>query len=313
MAEAYKLNENPVAEQIFLFAGWRQWADAGSVSSGLPQYLIQKMGAHKIGQIYPDGFYLFQIPGTHDLLRPVVKFKHGYPESLTTQTNEFYYAGDEKRGLVFFIGDEPHIDIERYVSTFLQAARALKVKRIIGLGGVYGEIPYDKERMVSCNYSLHRMKKEMEQLGVDLSSYHGGASIGSVICKRAGERKLEYTGMYAFAPNYDLSEVAQVESSIRIENDFMAWLAVMRRVNYMLKLDFDLSDLEEKSRQLIEAMDAKIDEIEKLAPQGGVREYIRRLSDEYNENPFNPVDEFWEEKLRGLFDKLEDDGEASKD
>ncbi len=311
MAEAYKLTEIPQAEQIILFAGWHQWADAGSVSSGLPRYLIQKTGARPIGKLIPDGFYLFQIPGTHDLLRPVVKFNHGYPESLSTQTNDFFYAGDEKRGLAFFIGDEPHIDIERYVAAFLQAARALKVKRIIGLGGVYGEIPYDKDRLVSCNYSLRRMKKEMEQLGVDLSSYHGGASIGSVVCKRAGERKMEYTGMYAFAPNYDFSEIAQVESSIRIENDFMAWLAIMRRVNYMLKLDFDLSDLEAKSRQLVEAMDAKVEEIEKMAPQGGVREYLHRLSEEYNENPFNPADEFWEEKLRGLFDKMEDDGEPS--
>ena len=61
-----------------MIVGWRQWADAGGISSELPQYLIEKTGAQKIGEIKPDGFYLFQIPGTHHFLRPEIKLKEGY-------------------------------------------------------------------------------------------------------------------------------------------------------------------------------------------------------------------------------------------
>jgi hypothetical protein len=105
------------------------------VSSGLPEYLIQLTGARQIGRINPDGFYLYQVPGTHDLLRPVVNFKEGFPISLKSQQNEFYYSGDDERGLVIFIGDEPHMDIERYSAAVLDAAEALNVKRIVGLWG----------------------------------------------------------------------------------------------------------------------------------------------------------------------------------
>ena len=113
MDDYISLHDVPKAKEMYLIAGWRQWADAGSISSGLPQYLIQKLNARKIGSIQSEGFYLFQIPGTHDLVRPVVKFKEGFPEYLQKRSNEFFYSGDKKKGLVIFLGDEPHLEAER--------------------------------------------------------------------------------------------------------------------------------------------------------------------------------------------------------
>src|SRR5690606_8719301 len=115
-------------------------------------------------------------PGTHELVRPVVRFDEGMPVALEGQRNEIYYAGDEQRGLVIFLGDEPHLDVERYVAALLQVAQTLNVKRIVGLGGVYGELPYDKERLVSGVYSQPHLKAEVEALAVNLSDYQGGAS-----------------------------------------------------------------------------------------------------------------------------------------
>lgn len=305
MAELYELRRKPEAEEIYMLAGWRQWADAGSVSSGLPMYLVQKLDARRIGTLNSDGYYLFQIPGTHDLVRPAVKFNQGYPETLDTPDNELFYTGDKKRGLVIFIGDEPHLNIERYIQSLLDVAEELGVKRIIGFGGVYGELPYDKERMISCNYSLKRMKPDMERLAVSFSDYQGGASIGSYLCRRAGERGMEYAGLYAFVPNYDFSGSEPEGNSIRIETDFMAWLGVIRRVNYFLKLELDLSDLEEKSGRLVKLMDDKVDEIDRAAPEFGVREYLRRISEDFSETTFEPLDDIWEDQLRKLLDKFD--------
>jgi proteasome assembly chaperone (PAC2) family protein len=307
MADALALWEKPEVEEIYLVAGWRQWADGGSISSGLPHYLIQKTGARQIGEIRPDGFYLFQIPGTHDLVRPVVRFEEGYPESLKIRQNELHFARLGDKGLVIFLGDEPHMDVERYVDALLSAARQLNVRRIISFGGVYGELPYDKERMVSAIFSLPEMKAGLEPLALNFSNYQGGASIGSYVCRRAGELGIEMVGLYAFVPTYDFSSLGKVENSIRIENDFMAWLNVMRRVEHMLNLGFDLSDLEARSQRLIEVIEAKIDEIDEASPQLGLREYMQRLSDEFVENPFNPLDEIWEEELKRLFGKMDDE------
>jgi proteasome assembly chaperone (PAC2) family protein len=307
MTDAVEILEHPEAEEMYMIVGWRQWADAGSTSSGLPDYLIEQTKARKIGSIRPDGFYLFQIPGTHDLVRPVVKFEQGYPESLETQHNDLYYADHNQHGLLIFIGDEPQMDIERYTKSILHIVKTLSVKRIIGLGGVYGELPYNKERMISSIYSLTEMKEELQNIAVNLSDYHGGASVGSYICRRSGEQGIEYVSFYAFVPAYDFSNTAQVANSIRIENDYMAWLGIMQRINHMIHLELDLADLEEKSKELIELFDKRIAELDDESPQLGVRDYINRLSDEFVPIPFSPLDDVWEQELRRLFDQSDGD------
>lgn len=313
MSELMELWERPEAKELYMIAGWRQWADAGSISSGLPQYLVRQTDARQIGELKADDFYLFQIPGTHDLVRPVVRFESGFPQSLESQRNELYFTGNEQRGLLIFLGDEPHLNIERYVQAILDVAADLGVRRIVGLGGVYGELPYDKERMISCNYSQQGMRDELENLAVNFSDYHGGASIGSYFCRRAAERDMEYVGLYAFVPTYDFSNIPQIGDAIRLENDFMAWLGVMRRVNYMLKMDIDLSDLQERSKRLVEVVDARVEELESASPQLSVRDYLERLADDFDEVPFEPLDAVWEEELRRLLDGedgVADDGIA---
>jgi proteasome assembly chaperone (PAC2) family protein len=310
MPEALDLWEQPKAERVYMIVGWRQWADAGSVSSGLPEYLVQQTQARPIGKINPDGFYLFQIPGTHDLVRPIVEFDDGYPKSLEVSRNEFFYTGDEERGVVIFLGDEPHLDIERYTAALLKAAKTLNVQRIVGLGGVYGELPYNKERIVSCNYSLPRLKDEVLQLAVTLSDYHGGASIGSYMCRRAGDQNMEYVGLYAFVPAYNFSEPTQIGNGLRIDNDFMAWLGIMRRVNYMLKIGLNLSDLEDRSEQVVKVMDTKIAELDSSSPQLGVRDYLAQLTEGFTEVTFAPLSNVWEEEMRRL---LDEDEESSED
>jgi len=307
MSEALEIWEKPSAQEISMLLGWRQWADAGSISSGLPAYLVKQLGAKQIGRIRPDGFYLFQFPGTHDLVRPVVRFKQGYPAALETPKNEIYYAGNERQGLAIFIGDEPHLDVERYAEAILHAARTLGVKLMVSFGGVYGELPYDKERMVSCIYSQPQLKEQVADLAVNLSDYQGGASIGSFLCRKAGEQGIDLFGFYAFVPTYDFSGIDKISNAIRIENDFMAWLGVMRRVNYLLKIGIDLSDLEQKSQHLLELVDDKMEELDKSSPELGVRDYLRRLSEEFNEVPFDPLSDVWEQELRRLFDKFDTD------
>lgn len=309
MTETIKLWERPEADELILLIGWRQWADAGSVSSGLPQYLIQQTSARQIGEIRPDGFYMFQIPGTHDLVRPVIRFNEGYPDSLQRQQNEFYYVEMGHKGVIIFLGDEPHLDAERYVNALISAARQLNVSRMISFGGVYGELPYDKERLISAIYSLPKLKSDLKELSVNFSNYQGGASIGSYVCRRAGELGIDFVGFYAFVPNYDFSALAKIENTIRVENDFIAWLNIMRRVNFWLKINFNLDDLEERSERLVEVINAKINELDEAVPHAGLREYLQRLSDEFEETPFNPLDEVWEEELKRLFDKMDDDVE----
>jgi predicted ATP-grasp superfamily ATP-dependent carboligase len=306
MDDFIELWQKPAAEEKYMIAGWHQWADAGAISSGLPEYLIKHLGAQKIGEIKPEGFYLFQIPGTHHFLRPEVKLNEGYRESLSSRRNEFFYAGDDNKGLVIFLGDEPHLDAERYADAFFDVVEALDIRRVVVIGGVYGAMPYDKDRDVSCVYSLRNMKEELSNYAVRFSNYEGGATIGTYLVDKAEQRELEFVVFYAFVPAYDFSQLSSLLQGMRIENDYKAWYDLMRRFNHMFRLGVDLSDLERQSAELLSSMESKIDEIAQKMPQLKVEDYMNKLAEDFTEKPFMPLDDVWERELGDLFEDMED-------
>ncbi len=301
MHNLVELWEKPTVEEKYMVVGWHQWADAGAISSGLPQYLIKHTDARKIGEIKPNGFYMFQIPGTHHFLRPEIKLNDGYPEALTSGKNELFYSKTNDKGLVIFLGTEPHLNAEQYAEAFFDTADELGIKRIVGVGGVYAGMPYDKDRDISCAYSLKPMKDELAKYAVRFSNYEGGATIGSYLLDKAKERGLEFFVLYAFVPAYDFSELSTHLQGVRIENDYKAWYDLMRRLNHMFNLGIDLSDLEEQSDDLILSMAAKIRDLEKQAPELNVRQYLEMISKEFRERSFMPLDDVWERELGDLF------------
>ena len=288
-------------EGIQMIAGWHQWADAGDVSSGLPQYLIDQTRATKIGELKSDDFYLFQLPGTHHLLRPVIRLSEGHPKELQERRNEFYYSGVGDNGLLVFVGEEPHLDEARYAESFLDAVEELGVTRVATIAGVHGPVPYDRDREISCVYSLPQMREELANYGVKFSNYEGGTTISMYLAHLAGQRGIELLRFCAHVPSYDFSEGAAIVHPLAMENDFKAWLDLMRRLDHMFSLEMDLSDLERQSGQLASAWESKIAEWERI-PSLRVRAYMEEVNAKYTERPFLPLSDAWEDALGDLFE-----------
>ena len=299
MNELIELWEKPALVKAMI-AGWRQWADAGGISSGLPQYLVEQTQAARIGRIRPDGFYLFQIPGTHHLMRPVVKLNEGYREALQERRNEFFYSAD--KGLLIFLGEEPHQNEDQYAKAFFDAVEELGVERVAAVAGVYGPVPYGRDRDVSCVYSLPGMKEELSRYAVRFSNYEGGATISTYLAHKAEPREIEFFTFYAFVPSYVFSTRSIAVQQIAIEEDFKAWYDLMLRLSHMFGLDLDLSDLERRSKELIADWDAKIDHLASTMPKLGVRDYMEQVNEDFEERPFEPLGDVWEEALRDLFE-----------
>lgn len=306
MNNLLELTEIPKAERIVMICGWRQWADAGSVSSSLPEYLIEQTGARKIGVIRPESFYLFQIPGAHHLLRPHIRLEDGYRQELEVRRNEFFYTGNEERGLVIFLGDEPHLHVDRYAETFFAAVKQLNVRRIAGVGGVFAPVPYDLERQISAIYSLPAMHPELEAYALTFSNYEGGSSIGSYLVSQAEPQNIEYLSFYAIVPAYDFEQSAGLPQGIRIDNDYKAWYDILRRLNHLLDLSIDLTDLQRKSDELLERIDNQLAELEEKMPQLGLSEFMERLREQFTELPYIPLGDVWEDELNQLFEDFDE-------
>lgn len=305
MDSLLEFTERPAREETVMVAGWRQWADAGDVSSGLPEYLVSQVGARKIGEIKSDSFFIFQIPGTHHFLRPEIKLEDGHRKELRHHRSEIYYGERGSKGILLFLGDEPHLNIERYAEAFFHIATESNAKRVIGLGGVYGAVPFDKDRHVLCTYSLPRMKKELDEYALQFSNYEGGVSIGSYLADRAEEIGMEYASWYAMVPMYDLAQLSPLLEGISIEHDWKAWYDITQRLNHMFKLGLDLADLQQHSRELITTIKQQLDDLEAKVPQAGIQTYLEKLAQDFTDTSFMPLDDAWE---RGLGDLLNDIG-----
>jgi predicted ATP-grasp superfamily ATP-dependent carboligase len=306
MDELITFWEKPASEETVMIVGWRQWADAGAISSKLPEYLIEQLGARKIGEFKSDDFYLFQVPGTHHFLRPVIKLEEGYPKALERKKNEIFYSGDQKKGIIIFLGDEPHLHVNQYGDLFFTAVKTLNIKRVVAIGGVYGPMPYDKDRQVSCTYSLRGMKEELDNYAVRFSNYEGGATIGSYLVKQAEQESIEFLVFYGFVPAYDFSHSSISSQEVRIEQDYKAWYDLVKRFNHMFGLRIDLSDLQRLSDDLVAAMDSQIDELDEQMPQLQVRVQIEKLGEGFTERPFMPLGDVWQQELDDLFSDLDD-------
>jgi len=196
--------------------------------------------------------------------------------------------------------------VELYAEAFFHAVKELGVRRVAAVGGVYGAMPYDRDREVSCVYSLPEMKVELAEYAVKFSNYEGGATIGTYFVDRAEQSEVEFLVFYAFVPAYDLSELSTHLQGLRIENDFKAWYDLMTRLNHMFDLEVDLSGLRRQGDELTSSMDYKIDELERAMPQLKVREYVESLTRDFVEMSFMPLSEVWERELGDLFEDMED-------
>jgi len=302
MSDILELWQNPGPARG-LIAGWNQWADAGKVSSGLPAHLVSMADARQIGGLSSDGFYLFQIPTGHHLMRPVVKLNEGHVESLSEHRNAFYYAHNQGQAFYIFEGDEPHINEAAYADAFLDAIRELGIERIVVVAGVYGAVPYDKDREVSCAYSLPHLKKELERLAVRFSNYDGGSTIGTYLIAKAEERDVEAIAFYSVIPSYDFSQKTLSVQPVVIGEDHKAWYELALRIDHMLGLGLDLSDLASQSQELVNVWQAKLDQLSRTMPQLHIDEYLNKLRDGFEERPFVPLDDVWIEGLKDVFDE----------
>ena len=281
------LHEKPPAE--YLLAGWKpQWSDGGEISSGLPQYLVDKLGARKIGEMGKEVStmcYPFQVPGTHDAFRPGAAYHEGLPSIEMYRENHFYDAGN---GLIIFLGEEPWFRIDIYAEAFFNAVTELGVKRTVAVEGYNGPAPPEMERSVNCSYSRPDMKEELEKYGVGFSGYGSGRRSGPTIAMALitlAHYEYPDIGMFRFgsmAPMY--SFLTANNEPVGISRDHRSFYDIMRRLKALLKLDIDLAELKEKGDDESHRLQETLDRIASSNPTA--KEIIDRARSDFKYTPF---------------------------
>ena len=290
--ELVVFQEKPSAQ--YLIAGWRrQWSDGGGISGGLPRYLIEKLGAKKIGELgstVSTMCYPFQVAGTHDTFRPLAAYEDGLPSQPMHRENYFYDAGN---GLIIFRGQEPWFRLDVFADGFFQAIRDLGITQTAAVEGVNGPVPPEMERRITCVYSKPEMRKTLDRYGMQFSSYGSEGRRGPTIAMALvtfghyNYPDLEMFRIGAMAPMYPF--VTADNEPVGIPRDHRSFYDIMRRLKAIFKLDIDLTELETLGKNESEELQGRLDRISSTNPEA--KQLIEGVRTDYDFTPFEePVD-----------------------
>ena len=237
------ITEKPKLRQPYLVCGISGWVDGGEAATGSVRYLVKKLKAKRFAEIPIDRFHIFQVPGQLSL-RPQVIIEDGLLKEHRYPQNQFFYSVNPyaDRDLILFLGTEPNLNWEEYAEAILSVAEEFAVFRIYLLGGVLDKTPHTKEPGVSCACSSDQLRQEMRKYGMEFSNYEGPGRFGTTllyICQKMQMPMVSITARATYYPEFNIV-IPRNPKSIR---------AVVRRLNSLLRLNLDFSDLDTEANE----------------------------------------------------------------
>ncbi len=263
--------EKPMLRHPYMVCGISGWVDGGEAATGSIQYLVRKLEAKGFAEIPTNRFHIFQVPGQLSL-RPHIKIEDGILKEHRFPQNQFFYwvNPNADNDLILFLGTEPNLNWEEYADAILGVAEELAVIRIYLLGGVLDKTPHTREPGVSCACSSDQLKEEMRKYSVQFSNYEGPGSFSTTLLRICQDRQGQMVSLTTRATYYP-------EFDIIIPHNPKAIRAVVSRLNHLLRLNLDSSDLDKQA----EEFEAKLSFMASQNP--AFRTYVEELEKDFIE------------------------------
>jgi proteasome assembly chaperone (PAC2) family protein len=267
-----KLNiyKRPKLNNPRILLGFSGWMDGGEVSTGTVKYLIDKLGAQRFAEIEPDGFYIYNFPGSMEItsmFRPHTKIKDGLITSYEVPTNAFFY--NEENNVILFLGKEPNLQWEEFASRIFSLCSEFGVKVIYFIGSVAGLVPHTREPRLFCSVSDAKLKETLQRYGVNFTNYEGPASMVTYLTANSHKEGLSTASLVATTPAY-----VQGHNPKCIET-------VTRRLAGILGLQIELDDL----RIISDEFEKKLSDIVQEQPE--LAGNIHKLEEDYDNEIFD--------------------------
>jgi predicted ATP-grasp superfamily ATP-dependent carboligase len=186
-----------------LVIGFSGWMNAGDLSTGTAQFLIDKFNAFEFGNIRPEPFYIYNFPGSMEFaaaFRPHTEIEEGLIKEYREPSNVFY--ADTANNLILFHGREPNLAWHEYSDCLMSLCSQLGVIQIIFVGSVAGLTPHTREPRIICSASNEEIKSLLEHLGFRLTNYLGPAGIITFLTLKAREKNIGMINLIAEIPAY---------------------------------------------------------------------------------------------------------------
>ena len=254
-----------------MVCGISGWVDGGEAATGSVRYLTKKLKAKAFAEIPIAKFHVFQVPGQPSI-RPHVRIEDGLLKEHRFPQNQFFYwiNPSTAHDLILFLGSEPNLNWGEYADAILDVAQHFDTARVYRLGGVMDDSLYTMEPNVSCICSSSELKVEMQDYAVQFTSYEGPGTFGTTlhhVCQNRGLEMVSMTTRAAYYPEFD----------VFIPHNPKAIRGLVRRLNSLLRLNLDLSDLDSE----VEDLEGKLTFMAKQ--NASYAAYIKQIEKDYVE------------------------------
>lgn len=261
---------NPYA--ILAFSGW---GDAGDSSTDAARHLIEVHDAETVARFDADRYFDFQVN------RPVVTLDESGVRSIKWPSTEIMVANIGDQDVVVVLGEEPNFNWKRFVGELGDALVSLGVRTAVTLGSFAGQVPHTVPVPVVGSASA---TGTIAAHGLLPSRYVGPTGIIGVLSQTLSNRNIDTISLWAAVPHYLSSQSYPPGSE-----------ALLRKASEILGFNLDVADLEGKSYEFRNDVDAAVDESDELA------DYVRLLEAE-GMDPDEESDDLFEEIERYLRD-----------
>ncbi len=253
-----------------LLMGFSGWMDGGNISTGTIKFLAEQLDAPKAAEIDPEGFYIYNFPGTMEItamFRPHARIRDGIVRSCEMPSNTFFV--NEDNNLILFAGKEPNLGWAEFTDCIFSLCRQFEVKTIYFIGSVAGLVPHTRQPRFTCSVSNEGLKETMSRYGVRMSNYEGPASIVTHLTAMAGQNGVSMVALVAEIPAYVQGHNPGCIS------------AVAKLLSNILGLHLDL----ERLKNTGEEFERKLSEI--IAEQPELATHIGKLEEDYDNDVFD--------------------------
>ncbi|MEO6397229.1 MAG: PAC2 family protein [Tepidiformaceae bacterium] len=250
---------DPVA--VVAFAGWN---DAASAATNAARFVVRRLGARKFASIDPEPFIDFRDT------RPTVRMNARNEREISWPANDFFYARNPTgpHDIVVAIGLEPNLRWRTFADAYAGLFREMNVKLAVSLGALMADVPHTRDVRVTGSAFDVAVAKDLD---LAVSNYEGPTGIVGVLHQMLREREVRAASLWANVPHY-----------ITTSQNPPATIALLRRLQKILQIEIDYSELESAGSRFVDEINTAI------SGNSDVLEYVRRLESELDSGQSTP-------------------------
>lgn len=244
---------DPVA--VIAFSGWN---DAASAATNAARWVARRLGARRFATIESDDFYDFSEN------RPSVRIDLKGGREIVWPQNEFFYARNPTgpHDIVIAVGIEPNLRWQTFSNAYYDVFKQAGCTLAVSLGALLADVPHSRAVRVTGSAADPEVASK---LGLTTSKYEGPTGIVGTMHDLFRRSGMEAASLWANVPHY-----------ITTSQNPPATLALLERLQEMLGMSFDFTELRSASTRFVNEVNTAV-----LANKD-VADYVHRLEEAYD-------------------------------